>query len=156
LLEEVECLGREFPYVFLIESVQVVDLREAHAEEAWVFAEGFLMVWSQFSQGLLDEIELVELILSREERISVDQLSHDAPGRPEIHFSSIGHSHEQFRRTVPPGGHVISEFLVSLGRLPCEAKVADLQLLAVTDQQVLGLDVAVQQVVGVHVRQSLQ
>lgn len=40
--------------------------------------------------------------------------------------------------------------------MPCEAEVADLELLTITDEQVLRFDVSVQHVEGVHVGQSLE
>lgn len=40
--------------------------------------------------------------------------------------------------------------------MSCKSEVADLEFLAITDQQVLWFDVSVQHVEGVHIGQSLQ
>lgn len=63
-----------------------MDFRELHAEEAWVFEEGFLMIRRKSSQCLLDEEKLVELVLSRKHGISIDELAHDAADSPNIDF----------------------------------------------------------------------
>lgn len=107
-----------------------------------------LMFRCQLAKSLLDKIKLIELIFSWEERVSIDELSHDAAGSPYIDLLSIWCSYQQFRRTIPACSHVVSEGLVFIG-LAGKAEITDLKLLLVTDQQVLRFDVPMQQMTGV-------
>ena len=135
-----------------------MNFREFHAEEAWVLEEGFFVIGRESSQSFLNEEKLVQLVLSWEHGVSIDEFAHDAANSPDIDLLRIGSADQQFWRAVPSRGHVVSHLLLSsrLLELASEPEIADLELLAVADQQILGLDVAVHEVQRVHVGEALQ
>ena len=65
------------------------------------------MVRSEAAKTLLDEKKLVELILSWEERIAINELSHDTSNRPDINWAVVRGSDQQFWRSVPTGSNVV-------------------------------------------------
>lgn len=100
---------------------------------------------------------MIEFILSWKHGISIDQLSKNATDRPQIDFLPIRRTDKQLRRPIPSRGHIIGElFVAPLPDLPSKAEIANLQLLLITYQQVLRFDVAMQHVLAMHVRQSLE
>lgn len=115
------------------------------------------MVRRQRPKTLLYEKQLIQLILSWKHGISIYQLPKNATDRPQIYFLPIRCPDQQLRRPIPSCGHIIGKlFVTALPDLPSKAKIANLQFLLITYQQVLRFDIAVQHVLTVHVRQSLQ
>lgn len=115
------------------------------------------MIRRQRPKTLLYKEQLIQLILSRKHRIPVDQLSKNATDCPQIYFLAVRCSDQQLRRPIPSRGHIIGKLLVtSLSDLPSKAEIANFQLLLIAYQQVLRFDIAVQHVLIMHVRQSLQ
>ena len=99
---------------------------------------------------------MVELVLTRKHRVTVDKLPHDASHCPNINLPGVGRTHQQFRRTVPSGCHVISQFLFLFLELPGKAEITDFELFFVGNEQVLGFDVPVDGPEGVHIGKPFQ
>lgn len=60
------------------------------------------------TQGFPYQIELIHVRFPRPQRRSGQQLSKDAADRPDIDWGAIlCVPHQQLRRAVPPGGHVV-------------------------------------------------
>ena len=106
-LEEAESLGTNPAEILLLDPVEVLDFWKFHAEEALVFEESLIVIGSEGAETLLDEEELVELILSGEHWVAVDEFSKNATDCPHVDFLAVGCSHQQLRGTVPARGHVI-------------------------------------------------
>jgi hypothetical protein len=130
-----------------------LNVREFKADKARIFIE-FLLLWRrQFPKDLLDTEQLVDLWLTREERLTVSDLAHDAASRPNVNFFTVVWRQKQFRRSVPPSRHVISEtsarfWIQNAGK----TKVANFKFLSLgVNQQVFWLDVTVDHVVTMTV-----
>ena len=100
---------------------------------------------------------LINLTVSKEERALLDQLGEDAADGPHIHAERVLLLAEQdFGRTVPEGLHLVRERLDGDRKRAREPEVADLDVALVRDQQVLGLQVAVDHALRVAVVHALQ
>jgi hypothetical protein len=66
------------------------------------------------AQLSLDDVQLVDVALAREERLPVDQFAHDAADGPLVHFEAVHRrAQQQLRRAVPPRGHVVRQRALS-------------------------------------------
>ncbi len=98
----------------------------------------------------MDLGDLVQLVVPREEGHEGEQLEKDTADAPNVHLEVVvAVRKETLRCSVPPGGDVLREGLF-LTDAPTTAEVGQLDHL-VRDEDVLGLDVAVEDAVGVHV-----
>lgn len=133
-----------------------MNLWKLHAKKPLILDESFMQIWRQGSKSLLDEKELVEFIFSWEERVPIDEFTHDACYCPYVDLLSIVSSHQQLRRPIPPGGHVVGEAFLFLFQLPGEPEVTDFESVVLPYQEILGLDVAMDDVLGVEVGESFE
>jgi hypothetical protein len=120
---------------------------------------------------------LVDFAVSREEWLSIHELSHDATDGPDINFFTVRQIfryEEEFWRSVPPGSDIICQlramFLVSIrgliarglnvilvAQVPGKTKVTNFQLVSFgTDQQVLRFYISVHHVLLVEVVNCLE
>lgn len=98
-----------------------------------------------------DEAHLVHVVASGEERLAVDELHEDAANGPDVDGGGVvGGVEQQLGRAVPPGHHVLRHH-VALGGGARQPEVADLEVAVGVQQQVAGLEVAVDHVGGVDV-----
>ena len=76
----------------------------------------------------LDDIELVNVALPGEERLSVKEFGHDASNSPEVHLLAISSAAKQkLWGTVPTGRHIVGDVhIAGGGKMPCESKVTEL------------------------------
>lgn len=95
--------------------------------------------WS--SQQLCDDGELVDMVLSREQGLSIQHFSKDATGAPYVHFNIIflPCKHDLGRSVV--SGRDIAGHLRILES--CKTEVADFQITILVDKNVTGLEVTV-------------
>ena len=73
-----------------------------------------------FTEALCDEIELVDVWLSREERLSREHLCKEAADGPDVDGAAVTRvPHQQLWSAIPPRGHVVS---VRLTRRSCRTR----------------------------------
>lgn len=104
-----------------------------------------------------DELELLLVVCAGEQRLAGDHLREDAPAGPYVDGRGVrARAHEHVRRTVPQRDHLARECVHGDPERTRQPEVAQLQLPALRDQQVLRLQVPVQDLVLVAERQPLQ
>ena len=97
----------------------------------------------QTAEGLLDQVELVEVRVAGQQRLSGEELAEDAADGPDVDGRAVLRvADEELGRPVPASGHVLGEVLV-LDEDAREAEVAQLDYVLLGDQNVLWLDVSV-------------
>mmetsp|Transcript_75967 Transcript_75967/g.245889 ORF Transcript_75967/g.245889 Transcript_75967/m.245889 type:complete len:257 (+) Transcript_75967:1021-1791(+) len=107
------------------------------------------------AQDVVDLLDLIHLVLSREEREECDDLEADTACRKKVHLEVVVPIGQQaLGGPVPARADVLCERLPRVDASTA-AQVRELDLV-VHQQQVLGLDVAVENAVAVHVVQGLQ
>ena len=101
---------------------------------------------------------MVELIFPWEHWVAVDEFSHYTTDSPNIDFLRVGSTNQQLRRAVPASSYIVSHLFLPrrLLDLPGKPEVTYFKFFLVTDEQVLGLDVPVHEVEGVHVGESFE
>jgi hypothetical protein len=101
-----------------------------------------------------DELELVDVVLARKQRLARQELRKDAPHGPHVDGGRVLLlGEQQLGGPVPPRDHVLRhEALLAAGAR--QAEVADLEVAAGIQEKVAGLQVAVEDVRGVHVLQA--
>lgn len=156
---------------------------ELQTLESSVAAEFFLKEVRKWTKHFLNNVELINFRVSREQRLSIHKLAHNAPDGPDVNFLSIRQvvrNQKQFRRSVPPRGNVVGEFgtcilssrvvvfvstlaLVTglnsallLANKPGEPEVADFELVGLgADEEVFRFDVPVHDVLRMEVLDCL-
>jgi hypothetical protein len=104
------------------------------------------------AKELSDDGELVDVVLSREKRFALKHLSENAASTPDINLNVV----------FLPGEHNLGSSVVScrnitshLGVLDSgKTKVADLQIAVFVDENVTGLEVAVDNAGRMHVLET--
>lgn len=146
----------DLPKIPSLDGLQVVNLGEFHANEFGVLQKVLVVLRNQGAQTLLNQIELVQVILSREKRLPIDHFSHDAANRPDIDgFVVVIPANQQFGGTVPPGGHVVGHDPVG-GHGPGKSQVAYFNSRLLSNEDIFGLDIPVDGVDAVHVGDALE
>ena len=113
------------------------------------------IIW-QGTQQFLDQKQLVHLVIARKDRLPVDQFPQNTGNGPHVGtFAILGVAEEQLGRAVPACGDIVRDRLVRLRQQTGEAEVTQLELIALVDQEVFGLDVSVDDLVGMHVLNGL-
>lgn len=84
----------------------------------------------ELAEDLLNAEELVDLGLSGEESVTVRDFAHDTANRPNVDLLSILVTQEELGCPVPSRRDVVREVRAGLLELPCEAEIADFQLVA--------------------------
>ena len=108
------------------------------------------------AQHLDYETHLMNVVLPREEGLPAQNLGQDAPHRPDINRARvILAAEQQLRRPVPPRDHVLGHE-PPLRRRPRQPKVAYFQVAVRVQEQVAGLQIAVQHLRGVNVLEPAQ
>mmetsp|Transcript_33334 Transcript_33334/g.99266 ORF Transcript_33334/g.99266 Transcript_33334/m.99266 type:complete len:427 (-) Transcript_33334:1908-3188(-) len=108
------------------------------------------------AERLDDELELVHIVLARQQRAPPEQLRHDAADRPDVDCCRVVFTRQQqLRRAVPPRDNVLSH-VACFGACACKPKITDLEVARCIEQQVAWLQIAVQHVGTVHVLQATQ
>jgi hypothetical protein len=97
----------------------------------------YIIWWG--TQQLGDDRELVYMILSWEERLALQHLCEDTPRTPDINLNIVLLPCEHdLRGSVISRGNVTSHLRILNSR---KAKVADLQIAILVDQNVAGLEI---------------
>lgn len=104
------------------------------------------------AQELGDDGELVDVILSGEQRLALQHLGKDAPSAPDINLDVV----------FLPGEHDLGSSVISGGNVTRhlrvldsgEAKVANLEIAVLVDEDVAGLEIAVDDAGRMHVLET--
>ena len=136
--------------------------REPNAVESFIVRQRLPLLTCHGAHGFTHDVQLIHVGLTREQRLPVGELAHDASDRPRVHLGSVFlRSQQQLGRSVPPRGYVICENFVGLVslELACKAKIAEFERVRArivrADEQVLRFDVPVHDVVSVAPRDCL-
>jgi hypothetical protein len=98
----------------------------------------------------------VHVVAAGEERAAVDELHEDAADGPDVDGRRVvGGVEQQLGRAVPPRHHVLRHH-VAVGGRARQPEVADLEVAVGAEQQVAGLEVAVDHAGGVDVLEPAQ
>ena len=104
--------------------------REPNAVESVVARQLFPLLTRHGAHGFTHDVQLIHVGLTREQRLPIRELAHDASDRPRVHLGSVFlRPQQQLRRSVPPRGYVICENFVGLVslELACKAKIAEFE-----------------------------
>lgn len=105
-------------------------------------------ILSRGADALADELDLVELGVARQVGDPQDHLGHNRAHRPDVHHTAVVlGAVEQLGRAVPARDDVRGHDPVRVGEAARQTKIGQLHLTVGCDQQVVGLDIAVQHVV---------
>ena len=117
-----------------------------------------MVIGSEGAECFLNEEELIELIFSWKERVSVDEFAHDAADSPNIDFMTIDSSNQELGWTIPSRGDIVGHFVFTFLEFveSGEAEVADFEGIGVTDEQVFGLYVSVDDIETVEVVEAFE
>lgn len=105
--------------------------------------DGRLEAGGERAQHVVDDLHLVHLTLAGEHGLRVDHLAHQTPDGPDVARLALADPQQQFRRAVPPRGHLLRLLRRPAAALPREPEVADLERVFRVEQHVFGFDVAV-------------
>ena len=103
-------------HVSLLKTVLLADFRELEANEARIRVELVLKTRWQFAHDFLNAEQLVDFRLTREDGVSVSNLSHDTANGPNVNLAAILGSQQQLWGPIPPSGYVIGQAHVLLKR----------------------------------------
>lgn len=97
------------------------------------------------ADGLAYQVDLPDFAVTGDVRRADDELGEDEADGPDVHGARVVFgAEEQLGRPVPAGDHVGRHETVRVREGSCETEIAQLHLAVGGDQQVVGLDVAVQ------------
>lgn len=155
-LHEVETLLVYLSEITAFNGLNVMDFWKFHADELWILQEMFLMLSSQRAETLLYEVQLIEIILSRKQRLSIYNFSHHTANGPDIDRPIvIIPANQQLRRPIPPRRHIIRHDLI-IGNAPREAQVTDLDCSCLANQYIFWFDITMDDVDTMHIRDTLK
>jgi hypothetical protein len=100
--------------------------------------------------------DLVNLRVTGEQRLARAHLSEDTAHRPHVDASRVLSTAEQdLRRTVPQSDHLVGVCAERDTKSAGEPEVGELEVVVLVDEEVLGLEVAVEDAVSVAVAHAL-
>ena len=109
------------------------------------------------AQNAEDLEYLVDLGVTREERLAGSHLGEDAANGPHVDTSGVLAATEQnFRRAVPECDDLVSVSAERNTKGASQTKIGQLQVALLVDEQVLRLQVTVQDAVGMAVARALE
>ena len=116
------------------------------------------MIWSQRPKTFLYQEKLVELILPREHRIAIDKFSQNTANSPNVDFLWVWSSNQKFRGSIPSSSYIVSKllFVRRTFQLSGEPIIAYFQLFFVANEQIFRLDVPMDYIERVHIRQTFE
>lgn len=111
----------------------------------WQPGDAGPVVFCRSADGLADHLDLVELVVAGHVRRAKDELCEDSADGPNVDGAAVvSGAEEQLRRAVPTGDDVGSHVAMGVGEAPRETEIGKLDLAVGGDEQVVGLDIAVQ------------
>lgn len=118
--------------------------------KTYVFtADGLNHIVGRGSEKLCDDGELIDVILAREQRLSLQHFREDTTSTPNINLNVVLlPSKHDFRRPVVPGRDVSSHLRVLNTR---QSEIANLEIAVLIDKNVTRLEITVNNTGGVNV-----
>lgn len=111
----------------------------------WQPGDAGPVVFCGGADGLADHLDLVELVVAGHVRRAEDELCEDGADGPNVDGAAVvSGAEEQLRRPVPAGDDVGSHVAMGVGEAPRKTEIGKLDLAVGGDEQVVGLDIAVQ------------
>ena len=136
----------------LLEVLGLGDFGQLDAREERVAAHELRHARREVAEAAHDLEELVDVALAREERQAVADLGHEAADGPHVDGLAVGRvADQQLRAAVPARADVVRVASARPGEEARKAEVAQLQDAVLREEQVLGLEVAVDDRVAVQV-----
>ncbi len=127
-----------------------------HSNEFRIFQEVLIVLRSKRSKALLDQIELIQIILSPKNRFSINHLCNNTTNCPNINrLVIVIPSQNQFRRPIPPGSNIIGHFTV-IRYVSSKTKITNFNDVRFTDQNILWFDISVNDIQRMHVSNSFE
>ncbi|KAI9158770.1 Aspartate kinase FUB3 [Paramyrothecium foliicola] len=97
------------------------------------------------ADGLADHLDLVQLVVAGHVGGAEDELGEDGADGPDVDGAAVVlGAEEQLRGSVPAGDDVGRHVLVGVGEAAGQTEIGELDLAVRGDEQVVGLDIAVQ------------
>lgn len=144
LHEEVDAAGADGAEAHLV-PVLAVDGVLAGDGEVGQLGDAGPVVLGGGPDGLAYHLDLVELVVAREEGGAEDELGEDGADGPDVDGAAVVlGAEEQLGGPVPARDDVGRHVLVGVGEAAGEAKVCELDVAVGGDEKVVGLDVAVE------------
>mmetsp|Transcript_78805 Transcript_78805/g.170338 ORF Transcript_78805/g.170338 Transcript_78805/m.170338 type:complete len:351 (-) Transcript_78805:244-1296(-) len=106
-----------------------------------------------------DFLDLVKVVLASEDGLAADELTEDAPDRPDVDgLCVLAGKQDHLRRSVPARHDIVCEGRVVLvvPEATGEAEVADFQVAVLVHQNIGGLQVAVHDIGAVEVQEPAE
>ncbi len=127
-----------------------------HANKFGVFQKVFVVLGSEGSETFLDQIKLIEIILSPKNRLSIDHLCNNATNGPNINrLVIVISSKNQFWRPIPSGSNIIGHFSI-VWYVSGKSKIAYFNNIRFTDQYILWFNISVNDIERMHVCDSFE
>lgn len=104
----------------------------------------------------MDQEKLIKLILSWEERVSINQFTHYASNCPEVDLFAIIATHQELCRSIPPGSYVICHSFLFFLDLPGKTEITYFESVILTDKEVFWLDVPMDDVKSMEIDESFE
>lgn len=153
---EVEALLVYLAEVATLDGLNVMNFWKFHADELWILQEMLLMLSGKRAKALLNEIQLIEVILSRKQWLTIDDFPHNTANGPDINgLIIIIPANQQLRRSIPPCRHIIRHDLI-IRNASREAQITDLDCPCLADQNILRFDITMDDINAMHVCDSLE
>ena len=133
-----------------------MDLWEFHANKFGVFQEVFVVLWSERPKTFLDQIKLIQIILSPENRLTINHLRNNTTNGPNINRLIIVISFQnQFRRAIPSGRNIIGHFPI-VRDISGKSKITYFNNIRFTDQYIFRFNISVNDIERMHVSNSFE
>lgn len=104
--------------------VKLSNLRKFNSNKPLICIDFDVLFYCKLPKGFLDEMQLVNFILSWKKWLSRDHFIDNTPDWPHIQRFSISLSNEQLRTPIPSGCHVICEIIVVVRYDSGKSKIA--------------------------------
>lgn len=154
--EEIDGKGVSLLANDLLEGNRVTTGERGDVLQSELVGDGLQIGASRRAKDVEDELELLLVIVTREDGVAHEELSEDATSGPDIDLVVVGltRAHD-FRGTVPASYDVLGEVLLLL-ETTSKTEIADLEVAVGVEEKVGRFEVTVDDVSGVDVLQTTE
>lgn len=111
-LHEAELYFLHLVQVLYLQGFSDLDFGELYTPEPLTAFQDALLGGRQRPKCFLDEVNLIEFVLSGEHGLSTEHFPHDTPDCPYVNLLAIPLSNQKLRTPVPSRRYVLSHFQV--------------------------------------------